>query len=174
MSEPMSADIIGGFEYAYPNCLGCGKPLTIENAWMTDGCPCNSVLGVNNRNETRWRLLMQLQQQQSTAMEALREALVSLKELFEFHEGSAKPEFEGAYPTIRVNGTDWSEGLAKIAAALAPAKVKHGKDCPKKEHIREGYLHDADDDRPYDVDGVLYCGRCHYAMDCEPPAKVGG
>lgn len=73
MREPMkpSADIIGGFEYAYPACLGCGRPLTIENAWMTDGCPCNSVLGVNNRNETRWRLLMQLQQQQSTAMEAL-------------------------------------------------------------------------------------------------------
>jgi hypothetical protein len=58
----MVADIIGGFPYADPNCKGCGKPLTIENAWMTDGCPCNTALGVNSMNETRWRLLMQLQQ----------------------------------------------------------------------------------------------------------------
>jgi hypothetical protein len=38
---------------------------------------------------------------------------------------------------------------------------QHGKDCPKEPHLGEGYLHAADDDRPYDVDGVLYCGRCH-------------
>ena len=61
----MSADIIGGFPETDPNCKGCGKPLTIENAWMTDGCPCNTALGVNSMNETRWRLLMNLQQQQS-------------------------------------------------------------------------------------------------------------
>jgi hypothetical protein len=33
--------------------------------------------------------------------------------------------------------------------------------CRKVPHIGEGYLHTEDDDRPYDVDGVLYCGRCH-------------
>lgn len=60
----MSADIIGGFPWASPNCAGCGQPLLIENAWMTDGCTCNSPLGINSMNETRWRLLMQLQQQQ--------------------------------------------------------------------------------------------------------------
>lgn len=38
---------------------------------------------------------------------------------------------------------------------------KHGIDCPKVPHLGAGYLHDATDDRPYDVDGVLYCGRCH-------------
>lgn len=59
------ADVIGGFPYADPNCKGCGKPLAVDNAWMTDGCPCNSELGINSMNETRWRLLMQLQQQQS-------------------------------------------------------------------------------------------------------------
>jgi hypothetical protein len=37
----------------------------------------------------------------------------------------------------------------------------HGVDCPKVTHIGSGYLHDADDDKPYDVDGVMYCGRCH-------------
>jgi hypothetical protein len=37
----------------------------------------------------------------------------------------------------------------------------HGRDCPKVPHLSEGYLHAADDDTPYDVDGVVYCGRCH-------------
>ena len=36
--------------------------------------------------------------------------------------------------------------------------------CIKKEHVGDGYLHDANDDTPYDVDGVKYCGRCHLAM----------
>ncbi len=57
-------DIIGGFPITDPYCKGCGKVLTLENAWMTDGCPCNHVLGVNSMNETRWRLLMMLQQSQ--------------------------------------------------------------------------------------------------------------
>lgn len=39
--------------------------------------------------------------------------------------------------------------------------MNHGYDCPKVVHIGEGYLHDALDDKPYDVDGVMYCGRCH-------------
>jgi len=65
----MSTDIIGGFPYAEPNCKGCGKPLMVENAWMTDGCPCNTQLGVNSMNETRWRLLMELQQRQARQVE---------------------------------------------------------------------------------------------------------
>ena len=42
----------------------------------------------------------------------------------------------------------------------------HGKTCRKALHTdpQGGYLHPADDDRPYDVDGVKYCGRCHRAM----------
>lgn len=51
-----------------------------------------------------------------------------------------------------------------------PAKpLQHGVDCLKQYHIhgRGGYLHDADDDRPYDVDGVMYCGRCHVALPAE-------
>jgi len=38
---------------------------------------------------------------------------------------------------------------------------KHGIDCPKVPHFGEGYLHAKDDDSPYSVDGVIYCGRCH-------------
>lgn len=37
--------------------------------------------------------------------------------------------------------------------------------CQKVVHdSRSGYLHEADDDNPYDVDGVAYCGRCHIAL----------
>lgn len=64
-------DCIGGFPYADPSCKGCGKTLELKNAWMTDGCPCNTPLGINSMNETRWRLLMQLQQNQSRSIEAL-------------------------------------------------------------------------------------------------------
>lgn len=38
---------------------------------------------------------------------------------------------------------------------------RHGTDCPKVEHIGEGYLHDENWDQPYEVDGLCYCGRCH-------------
>lgn len=68
-------DIIGGFPYARHCCGGCGKPLLLENAWMTDGCPCNGPLGVNAMNETRWRLLMKLQQRQSRQAEAIKVAV---------------------------------------------------------------------------------------------------
>lgn len=70
-----AGDVIGGFPHAEPTCRGCGVPLTLENAWMTDGCPCNSPLGINNLNETRWRLLMELQQQQSRSLERLEQQL---------------------------------------------------------------------------------------------------
>lgn len=41
--------------------------------------------------------------------------------------------------------------------------------CPKAPHAEGGYLHDATDDMPYSVDGVLYCGRCHFL--CSPSGK---
>lgn len=38
--------------------------------------------------------------------------------------------------------------------------------CQKVIHDgRQGYLHGPDDDSPYDVDGVRYCGRCHVALN---------
>lgn len=75
MDSKAKTDCIGGFDYVDPRCLHCGKPLELKNAWMTDGCPCNGPLGVNNINETRWRLLMQLQQQQSIEIEKLKKSL---------------------------------------------------------------------------------------------------
>jgi hypothetical protein len=56
--------------------------------------------------------------------------------------------------------------------------MRHGVDCTKLDHDpnRVGYEHSENYDGPYDVDGVPYCGRCHYWMGCEirvsrnPPA----
>ena len=39
--------------------------------------------------------------------------------------------------------------------------IKHGISCKKVVHLGGGYLHDADDDSPYEVDMLVYCGRCH-------------
>ena len=40
----------------------------------------------------------------------------------------------------------------------------HGIDCVKAPHGGDGYLHGPDDDEPYEVGGVHYCGRCHEAL----------
>lgn len=72
-------DVIGNFPYKSDECKGCGQTLTIENAWMTDGCPCNSPLGINNDNETRWRLLMLLQQREHHQLAALRKRVEELE-----------------------------------------------------------------------------------------------
>lgn len=55
---------------------------------------------------------------------------------------------------------DWSETFDE-------PDILHGVNCPKAVHAdgRDGYLHGPDDDRPYDVDGVMYCGRCHVWLD---------
>lgn len=33
---------------AHPVCRGCNQPLKAENAWMSDGCPCNNPRGINH------------------------------------------------------------------------------------------------------------------------------
>lgn len=41
--------------------------------------------------------------------------------------------------------------------------LQHGVMCPKAPHTKgDGYLHHGDDDGPYWVDNVTYCGRCHF------------
>lgn len=44
------------------------------------------------------------------------------------------------------------------------APIVHGVTCEKITHKGGGYLHHEDDDSPYNVDGLTYCGRCHYAL----------
>ena len=46
---------------------------------------------------------------------------------------------------------------------------RHGFDCPKVLHVGGGYLHAMNDDSPYDVDGVSYCGRCHAWIPSQEP-----
>lgn len=122
----VSVDIIGGFDFADPNCKGCGKPLVIENAWMTDGCPCNSVLGVNSMNSTRWRLLLQLQNQQSIILEIALTAFKSadeqrLLETEQAHAEAARWKAEGD-----MYGWNFHEGRASgtIAASIIFHRVK--------------------------------------------------
>ena len=74
-----TANNVSGFPVVQSICMGCGKTLLLENAWMTDGCPCNSVLGVNSMNETRWRLLMQLQQSQAIENESIKGELAHMR-----------------------------------------------------------------------------------------------
>ncbi len=42
--------------------------------------------------------------------------------------------------------------------------IEHGKNCPKVLHVGPGYLHGDDDDTPYGIDGIAYCGRCHWTL----------
>lgn len=59
--------------------------------------------------------------QLAKAAPVMYEALGLARDLLEFHEGSAKPQYEGAFPSIRVNGKDWEDLLAAVRAALAKA-----------------------------------------------------
>ena len=47
---------------------------------------------------------------------------------------------------------------------LIDAPIVHGVNCRKADHIGNGYLHELDDDAPFDVDGLYYCGRCHMEL----------
>lgn len=77
-----------------------------------------------------------------------------------------------------VRDTDWDDSLcvamyelqgmelqAEVDAARGVKSHTHGIDCPKASHsAANGYLHTEADDSPYDVDGVMYCGRCHVVL----------
>jgi hypothetical protein len=59
------------------------------------------------------------------------------------------------------------EQVNQVYRALAEVHGKgivHGATCEKKPHVRSGYLHGEDDDSPYMVDGLKYCGRCHTSL----------
>lgn len=64
-------------------------------------------------------------------------------------------------PTVAETMDEKSRG----EAPSAPGGSCASRTCPKVAHSnRGGYLHGADDDSPFDVDGVRYCGRCHMAL----------
>lgn len=49
------------------------------------------------------------------------EALAHAEALLAFHEGSAKPQYDGAEPTVRLNGDDLAAALLVIREAIAKA-----------------------------------------------------
>ena len=53
---------------------------------------------------------------------------------------------------------------ARMILGKDDESIKHGTDCLKHQHESTGHLHAEDDDSPYDVDGVEYCGRCHEVL----------
>jgi hypothetical protein len=57
MAEHEDAGVSVGGEPTDSNCSGCGAALAKENAWMEDGCPCNSPRGCNDGNQriSDWR-----------------------------------------------------------------------------------------------------------------------
>jgi hypothetical protein len=56
------------------------------------------------------------------------------------------------------------------ALAAQVKELQAMKDCTKITHVGDGYLHAADYDGLYDIDGVAYCGRCHRAAPCDTRA----
>lgn len=51
-----------------------------------------------------------------------------------------------------------------IYLSVVSSSPAHGAECQKAPHTGSGYLHAADDDGPYNVDGAAYCGRCHHCL----------
>jgi hypothetical protein len=54
-----------------------------------------------------------------------------------------------------------------------PTPKVHGESCEKAPHENRegGYLHGPEDDSPFDVDGVMYCGRCHQYLPPDPTPR---
>ena len=70
---------------------------------------------------------------------------------------------DSAYPEDSAKLVQEVAELEALALTLArEPKAPFG--CRKVPHNGGGYLHDADSDAPYDVDGAMYCGRCHMAL----------
>ena len=55
--------------------------------------------------------------------------------------------------------------IRQLETVAGSTRIEHGFNCRKLPHGPQGgYLHDEDYNGPYDVDGVMYCGRCHLAL----------
>lgn len=86
---------------------------------------------------------------------------------------------DGGSPAFATTGDDWRDAIDQARVkmgdvARSPLSVVDTTrsnvpwlQCPKAPHDKRdgGYLHDENDDRPYDVDGLTYCGRCHFSCN---------
>lgn len=65
-------------------------------------------------------------------------------------------------------GKAWSgrfvaEEVRRVLTLGPRAEQRHGVNCEKAPH-NGGNLHSENDNTPFEVDGVSYCGRCHKAL----------
>lgn len=136
-------------------CRGCRKELKPENAWMTDGCPCNSPCGVNDAQpdeciETLKRLLEDERairrslDQNIESMQQTNAVLVkrlSEREPTQPDELSEEPEVIAMERYLRVcrsggmtkAASDKVLGAVKDAARLNYFKVVQSQLSPKRE-----------------------------------------
>jgi hypothetical protein len=79
----------------------------------------------------------------------------------------AKGCFVPGGATRFVDGIERKQPVPPVKQVRVRGNLQHGVNCRKVLHITsgmQGWMHESDDDKPYDVDGVNYCGRCHQAL----------
>lgn len=93
--------------------------------------------------------------------EALEEAADTMVYLLE----ARRKLIEDGYTSHRVEQCRPEPPLIKFTIPSGTTFMVHGVSCPKVRHdSTDSYMHRKDDDGPYDVDGVNYCGRCHTSL----------
>jgi hypothetical protein len=123
-------------------CAGCGQPLVAENAWMEDGCPCNSPAGCNDGNQqiSEWRR----EAQQKAAHELARlksetaQAIADLEAVAEARIGELQATIAQAWSKL----TGWDAvrlkngshtASADPAAALLEACARVARDITQEQ-----------------------------------------
>lgn len=71
-----------------------------------------------------------------------------------------KPRDQGSHTAV-IRKCDSCGQERSILPARHWVKPVHGSTCEKVKHTGGDYSHGHNDNGPYDVDGVKYCGRCH-------------
>jgi hypothetical protein len=98
-------------------------------------------------------------------MRASRARLIGAVKRHEDHERGGGEAFvagsTGVHMKIKLRPGDVFSMASVNRINPLMSEIQHGYNCVKVAHTSTGYLHDELDDRPYDVDNVRYCGRCH-------------
>ncbi len=79
-------------------------------------------------------------------------------------EQEASEAYKNASKAVKGEFCPFSSRNGVTKAFLKYCPLRHGVDCEKIPHLGDGYLHDENDDTPYEVDSYIYCGRCHTAL----------
>lgn len=160
---------IGGFFKCYSFQSGMGFHKTDYCQERSAHAATKRELDAAKANSAMWHQRYDVQKQAHELSElGAKKAESRVREL----EGLAS-QVVRAWKTFDLAEGDWertdsertlSNSIETLGEAMVGASVAHGKTCPKVPHFGTGHLHAEDDDKPYDVDGVSYCGRCHHAI----------